>query len=854
MRFSIFLLWLTLASATMAQAQNAYFFPNRKMNPQVPTPAQFLGHDIGETHTRYDRMVAYLQELDRLSERVSVQVIGQTYELRPQLIVMISSGKNISQLPAIQKDRQQLVNLGSAPPDAAQMPVLVQLGANVHGNEASGGEAMILAAYFYAACEDPEVLRQLDQMVLFIEPMLNPDGRERFVSWVNQNKGNPLVSDGNDREHNETWPGGRTNHYWFDLNRDWYLAVHRESQNRLRFYHQWLPNVVTDQHEMGTNATFFFEPSKENAENPLVPQFVYKNLNTKFAQYYEQALNEIGSLYYTKESFDNLYPGYGSSYPDMQGGIGILFEQASSRGVLQDSQHGPLGFAFTVRNQLLCALATCRAAVDERLELLKFQRTFFASSFSEAAKNPIQGFVVGHSGDAHRLRRFAQTLLLHQIECYQIGEDVRNEGQVFQKGKALFVPLAQPQYRLVRSMFDRPTKFADSLFYDASAWNMPLAFGLAHAEVKTAPSRGARIGADFLTPSQPDLKPSNYAYLIDYSDFMASQALYFLLKNQVLVKVATKPFTIANQSFGRGTLLVPAQGQGSNAAALHTLLQQTARQTGVTITPLNSGFSQAGVDLGSNYFVKVNKPEALLVVGNGVSAYEAGEVWYWLDTHVQMPITKVDNGAMARLNLSKYNVVVLVSGQYDKALAPKIKQWVANGGTLITLKTASDWAIRQEIVREKLRVLPRADSTAAARKIRLNYEDASAYEGARATGGAIFEADLDLTNPIGYGYSDRKLALYRNNNTLIEPSASAYNTVVQYSAKPWLVGYVHPQTLAKIAQSAAVVVAPEGAGRSVLFADNPNFRGIWYGTSKMFLNALFFGALLSPPNPFGAAD
>jgi hypothetical protein len=511
-------------------------------------------------------------------------------------------------------------------------------------------------------------------------------------------------------------------------------------------------------------------------------------------------------------------------------------------------------FAFTIRNQLVCAIATCQAAVDERQNLLKFQREFFASSIAEANKSTTKGYVVGEGADASRLRKFAQTLQHHKIEAYQLTDNLTLDGKTFEKGKALYIPAAQPQYRMVRSMFDRPVKFADSLFYDASAWNMPLAFGLSHAEVKAAPTRGARVGEDMMTPPAATFGRSDYAYLIDYADFMANKALYQLLQKNILVKTALRPFKIADKAFGRGALVVPVVGQKLSKDELYDALKTAAQTSGVNVIAAPTGFSQSGIDLGSNNFVKVQKPEALMVVGNGVASYEAGEVWYWLDTHAGMPLSKVDIGALPRLNLSKYNVIIMVSGQYDRTLAPKIKQWIANGGTLITLKTATEWAIRSEVVREKLRVLPRADSMAVAKKQRISYEEAAANEGSKATGGAMFEADLDITNPIGYGYSDRKITLYRNNNTLLEPSNSAYNTVVQYTPAPHVAGYVHPQTLKKIAGSAGVLVSPEGSGRAVLFADNPNFRGIWYGTHRMFLNAIFFGSLITPPNPFGQND
>jgi Zinc carboxypeptidase len=842
------LLLLLLFVVVRVQAQSDYFFANKKFNASVPSPQQFLGYNIGDHQVRHDQLVAYMNELARTSDRVKVQTIGLSNEKRPQIVVAISAAANIKNLAQIQATHLQLCNPAAAMPDVTKMPVITQLGANVHGNETSGGEAMILAAYYWAACEDDDAKKVLEQSVILIEPILNPDGRERFVNWVNMHKGSPLVTDPNDREHNEVWPGGRTNHYWFDLNRDWFLAVHVESQNRLKHYHNWLPNVVTDHHEMGTNATFFFEPSKENAESPLVPQYVYKNLNVAFAKYYEKALNGIGSLYYTKESFDNLYPGYGSSYPDMEGGLGILFEQGSSRGMLQESQHGPLSFAFTIRNQLVCALATCQAAADQRENLLKFQRDFFASAISEANKSDIKGYVVGDANDSFRLKQLAQTLRRHQIEVYELAENMTVDGKNYEKGKAFVVPTAQAHRRMIQAAFEKPTKFADSLFYDASAWNLPMAFGLSFAEIKTAINKGARIQDNESKPS-PTLTKSNYAYLLDYSDFMATKALYQLLQKNILAKVSLKSFKIGNKTYGHGTILIPVEGQTMSSDDLQKTLQNIATSVGIQFDAIGSGFSQSGIDLGSNNFQKVTKPEALIVVGGSVASYEVGEVWYWLDSHVGMPISKVDITALPRLNLSRYNTIVMVSGQYDAALAPKIKAWVANGGTLITLKTATEWAIRNDIVKEKIRALPEDAS-----KKRINYEDAASNIGSKNTGGTIFEADLDITHPLGFGYKNRKISLYRNNNTVLEPSANLYNTVVQYTDKPHLVGYVHPQSLRRIANSAGVIVTPEGAGRVVLFADNPNFRGVWYSTHKMFQNAIFFGSNISVPSFFGAEE
>lgn len=830
-------------------AQNTYFFPTKKLNPNIPSPEQFLGYGIGTHHTRHDKLVEYMKELDRVSDKVSVQKIGETYEHRDQIIVTITSQTNFTNLEQIRKQHLELCDATKPIPDIKKMPSVVWLGYNVHGNEPSSSEAAMLTAYYLVASEEPEMQEWLSNAVILMEPVINPDGRDRHSFWADANKGTPLVADANDREHNEAWPGGRTNHYWFDLNRDWFLAIHPESRNRLNFYHQWLPNVVTDFHEMGTNSTHFFEPSKENAENPMVPKAVYRDLNVRFAKYFEEALNSIGSLYYTKESFDNFYPGYGSSYPDLEGGLGLLFEQASSRGHLQESQNGNLSFAFTVRNQLMQSLATVKASINERELLLKHQNNFFKSVTDQAQKSTTKTYIIGDNADETRNRAFWDLLLQHKIEFYHLADNISQNNQTFDKGKAVIIPTNQPQYLMVRSIFDRPKTFADSLFYDASTWNLALSYGLPHSEITGTFQKGNRITKADLVPNLPTFAKSNYAYLIDYSDYNATKTLYQLLDNDILTKVSTKPFSMkmenVEKKYGYGTLIIPVQSQKVSADELFQKLTKISKSTNLNFIPISTGFSNQGIDLGSNLVVTVKKPEAMMLVGTGISQAEAGEVWHLLDTKIGMPITKVDINSFGRLNIKRYNTIVLVGGNYtalDKTATAKLKAWVALGGTLITQKSASEWAIKNEIIKEKMREL-KPDTSRT--KPRINYDDFANAEGAKATGGAIFEVDLDISHPIGFGYKSRKIAIYRNGNTMLEPSTIAANTVTQYATNPWICGYVHKDALKKMSNSAGILIANEGAGRVILFSDNPNFRGTWFGTNKLFFNALFFGANIS---------
>jgi hypothetical protein len=829
-------------------SQNAYFFPNKKMNAAVPSPEQFLGYPIGSHHTRYDKMVEYMKELDRRSDKVTVQKFGETNEYREQILVMITAPENHNKLETLRKEHLDLCNPAKSMPDIKNMPVFTWLGYNVHGNEPSGGEASLLTAYYLAASEEDEVLNWLKYAVILIEPTINPDGRDRHSHWADVHKGIPNVADPADREHNEAWPGGRTNHYWFDLNRDWFLAQQIESRNRLKAYHQWLPNVVTDHHEMGTNANHFFEPSKENAENDLVPKTVYRDLNTRFARYFESAMNEIGSLYGTKELFDNLYPGYGSSYPDIQGGLGLLFEQASSRGHAQESTQGVLTFAFTVRNQLVNAIATVRASVGERETLLKHQRNFFNDATNN--KSLTKAYIVGNNEDNARNRAFWDMLLQHNIEFYAVNSDVTEGGMSFKSGKSVVIPTNQPQYLIIRSIFDKQTTgFKDSLFYDASTWNLALSYGLNYAELKGNFTKGKRIAASDLLHAQVAPNKSNYVYLMEWTDYYASKALNLMQEKGLLVKVAHRPFKINNKTYGYGTLIIPVKYQSSNADSLFNILTDISRKTGVAFEGLASGYSENGPDLGSTYHFTPKKPQVLMVVGTGVNAYEAGEIWHLLDTRVGLPITKADIYSFSRLNLNRYNTIVMVGGNYnalDSSIVPKLRGWLVSGNTLITLKNASEWAVRSRLLpNERLRET-RPDTTR--NKPRVDYEKINNIEGAKQTGGAIFEADLDISHPIGYGYTQKRIPIYRNGNTILERSTGAANSVLVYTDKPLVSGYVHPQTLQRIANSSAINVSFEGAGRVIQFSDNPNFRATWYGTNKLFLNALFFGNNIAAPN------
>lgn len=839
-----------IAFSPAAFAQTSYFLPGKSnFDPNIPSPEQFLGYPVGEWHTRHDRIVAYMEKLAELSDRASVQNIGFTYEQRAQVVLTVTSPENHARLETIRQEHLKLTDPAQPMPDISAIPVIIHLGYNVHGNEPSSAEAAVLTAYYLVASNEPQVEEYRQKAVIHIEPSLNPDGRDRHTNWANMHKGFPPVADPLDREHNEVWPGGRTNHYWYDLNRDWLPLAHVESKNRIEWHQKWYPNMVTDFHEMGTNSTYFFEPTKPyGSENPVVGRKNYDVLNPLMAKYFHQALDKLGSLYFLREQYDNSYPGYGATYPDIHGGLGVTFEQASSRGHLQHTTTKDISFAFTIRNHVATSLATVEGAVREKETFQRHMREFFEESLKQATADPVKAYIFGDNFDSGRTREFVDLLLRHKIRVYENNTAQTVVGQQFQAGKSYIVPTGQRQYRMVRTMFEKVKQFDDSVFYDASTWTMVLAYGLPHAEIR---GKVPVTGPELVSAPQPkfDVAKAEYAYLLDWREYYAPKALYHLLKNGVYAKTAFQPFKATlddkEKEYSRGTILVPVADQDINSDRLFQLVKEASELAGVGFDAVSTGYSATGVGLGSSSFRTVSLPRVMMVVGEGVLLYEAGEVWHLLDSKVGMPVTKVDKSDIGKVDLNDYTAVVLVHGNYNDlpdSFVEQLKSWIRGGGTLITQKGAASWAISKGVVKEKL-----AESREESKPARMDYEANRNFYGAQSIGGVIFEADLDITNPIGFGYSSRRIPVYRNSTIFLKPSESPFRTVAQYTDQPWLAGFVTPANINRVRNSASILLDGSGSGRTILFTDNSNFRGYWYGTNKLFLNALFFGPVTTAP-------
>jgi len=847
----LFLCGIIFLMALQTSAQDlSYYLPDDvTYNPAIPKPKDIIFHEVGEWHVTHDRLVNYMRAIAAAApDRVKLETMGFTYENRPQVLLIITSPKNQQHLEEIRQQHLLLSDPSkSASVNIENMPIVVWIGHSIHGNEQSGSNAALLSAYYLAAAQGKQIDELLDNVVILFDPSFNPDGMQRFSTWVNEHRSKNLVTDPNSREFNEAWPGGRFNHYWFDLNRDWLPSVHIESQNRLEWFHKWKPNILTDHHEQGSNATFFFQPGVPARVNPLTPD-KNQELTNKLAKFHAKALDKIGSLYFTKESYDDFYYGKGSTYPDINGAIGILFEQASSRGHAQETVNGILKFPATIKNQFVTALSTLEGAKNLRKEFLDWQRAFYVGSMKEAATAPVQGYVFGDVNDRNKTELFVAMLLRQQVAVYKPKNDISVNGKTFKADDAFVVPMQQNQYKVLRTIFEKTLNYKDSLFYDITSWTMPLAFGMPYSELSATQFNnnllGQKITQEYKLNGEVSGGKSNYGYLMKWTDLYAPAALYELQKNNIITKTATEKFEIpvgaVNQEFNAGTILIGVNNQPLDADKLFSLLSDVAKKYGIPFYSIQTGNAVTGIDMGSRKIVALTKPSIAMITGAGVSATDAGEVWHLLDQRMNIPATHLEPAVFNRVDLSRYNTMIMVSGSYNELNKEKLKAWVSNGGNLILLEEAVQWASANGINTVTLKKVKSPTDSAK----RVPYGEEDEIDGAQQMSGAIFSADVDLTHPLAYGYTEKNISFFKANRVYMERSKNVYATPFYYKENPLQSGWISKENSDAIKNSAAVIVNTLGSGRIINIDNNPNFRAFWLGGTKLMMNAIFFGKII----------
>ena len=835
---------LFISAKALAVLDTEYLPKDTRYKTEITTPTQALGASVGEWHARHDQIANYMQLLAAQSDRVSLVETGRTHENRPLYLLAFSSAKNQQNLAAIQA--RHIQNLGQSADN--NDPLIIWMGYSVHGDEPSGSNAALLIAYYLAAGESESIDALLNDNIVLLDPSVNPDGLSRFAQWANMHKGKNLVSDPNHREHQQAWPSGRTNHYWFDLNRDWLLLTHPESRARIKQFHQWRPHVLTDFHEMGTNSTYFFQPGIASRKNPWTP---LKNveLTAALGDFHAAALDQTKQLYFTQESYDDFYYGKGSTYPDAHGSIGILFEQASSRGHLQDSVNGTLKFSDTIQNQVTTSLSTFAGALANKQALLDYQVEFAKQTRNLVKDDDFAGYILNERFDQTRFSKMLQILSAHQIQFSPLSKDIKVDGQKFDTANSMFVPLDQPQYRLIKSLFSTRKSFEDNTFYDVSNWNLPLAFNIQYQAVKRQPKL-SKQPVKTSTVVNPELLPGAYAYAFSWKNYQAPKLLQRLLANNIKVKLAGEAFFAktaqGSMNFSAGAVIVPiALEQPEN---LLNIIDAQNMGLDITIHSVTSGLTRQGIDLGSRKMLNIAQPKVLLVGGQGTSQYELGEVWHYLDQHVDMPVSITDLDQLGKFPLDSYTHMIWVEGTYKevpKETVDKIEYWLNKGGVLIGQKSAANWFSDKNWLKAEFK--SNSEITLAFETTGMTYKDQEALKAKQRISGAVFETQLDISHPLAFGYTSSALPMFRNSALVMRQPDKPFISVASYVESPLMAGYSADELQQLIGGSAAIVSHNFGKGKVIGFATNVNFRGVWYGTSRLMSNAIFMAGFINAP-------
>ena len=830
-----------------------------KYDAAVPTPAAVLGFEIGERHLRHDQLVTYLQAIAGASDRITLDTYAETHGGRPCVVLTVTAPANRESLDELPAERAKLVDPAADPPNADRLPAVVWAGYSVHGDEASAGNAAALVAYHFAASTSDETARILDRCVILLDPCLNPDGFDRFAGWANTHRGRVPNSDPDHREHNQPTPTGRTNGYWFDLNRDWLPAVHPESRGRLELFYKWRPNVVLDFHEMGPDSTYFFQPGVPERNHPLTPARNLE-LTKRFAEYTADVFDAAGEPYFTGERFDDFYMGKGSTYPDLHGAVGILYEQASARGLVQEGDFGEVTFAGTVANQVRGSLSAFRAAADLRGELNGYLRDFYERSRDLPADAPA-GYLIEPSADSVRNREFAATLARHDIRIETTADPAGGYG-----AGAMYVGLDQPESRFARALFGTRTNFRENIFYDISAWTLPDAFGLRWQPVEDAPQQRSPYAAAKPRPATLDLTGA-VAVLIDNRHGRAVRTAYNLLAADVRVRAAGEPFSAQingrRQDFGRGTYLVHLGRQRDRRAAILSVLKEAAAY-GTPIFAAGGGLTPAGADLGSGSFLRLKKPRVVLAAGDGVSQYGTGAIWHALDFRRRIPCTLVEPANFGRIEWTDETILILPDGNYSgvsDSARDELRSWVRGGGTIVAVGTAGRFLKAADVLEIKFRgdapeeTQEQEDADADdAPPPRREYAKAADERALELVSGAIFTADPDATHPLLWGVEDRVQSVFVNNTLWPERSFSPYGTPLMLSeggespTAPLKIGYASARNRGLAAGAAYLRADRVGRGRVVYFAADPCFRGFWHGTERLLANAMLLAPLIDSPD------
>ncbi len=813
---------------------------NTIFSQSIQSPNQFLGYALGQKFTPHFKIVNYFKQSALVaSNKMKLEQYGTTDEGRELILAIVSSPENIARLEDIRLNNLRLTGLLKDKPGDIKAPAIVWLSYNVHGNEASSSEVSMKVLYELIAGNNNKLATWLKNTVVIIDPCLNPDGRDRYVNWYNQMEGKNPNANPLGREHDEPWPGGRGNHYNFDLNRDWAWQTQIETQQRIKQYNKWMPVIHCDFHEQYPSSPYYFAPAAEPFHEVITPW--QRSFQTAIGKNHAKYFDANGWLYFTKEYFDLFYPAYGDTYPIYNGSIGMTYEQAghSMGGLAIKVDDDTLTLFDRIAHHFTTSISTIEMASLNAEEINKEFKKYFEEGMSNG-NGKYKSYVVSGANQS-KLKELITLFDRNQIEYGYIKQDIKvagysytnqMEGMYTASVNDLVVSAFQPKSALVKVLFEPHSKLADSSTYDITAWSLPYAYGVECVASKDKISSSNIVA----TVEKPGVSKGAYAYIIEYTSFNEAKLLAAFIQNGIKVRYTEKDFSFNGKKFNKGSMIVLQNGNEDKMDQLSALvLQFNASATGVA-----SGFMETGADFGSDKLHLIKKPVVAMLTGEGVSSTAAGEVWHLFDQQLNYPIVLLNAMNIANINLKDIDVLVIPDGNY-KILSEKesvLKSWVKQGGKIIALEGAvsqmasGEWGIKLK-----------TDESSKSEDKKSDYKDIKKYADrdrqvlVNNTPGAIYKIELDDSHPLAFGYPNYYFTLKLNSN-LFEFLKDGWNVGV-VKKENQVAGFVGSVAKGNLKDGTLIAVQDVGAGKVIYFADDPLFRSFWENGKLMFSNAVF---------------
>lgn len=810
----------------------AFTFQNTTFSQNIQSPSDFLGYDIGTQFSRHHQIVDYFKNVeDALPNQVKLEKYGETYERRPLYLAYVSSEENIKNLENIRKNNLKNVGLLDGETTSPNIAI-VWLSYNVHGNEASSSEASMLTLY-KLLMERKELLKNT---VVIIDPSINPDGRDRYVNWFNETANKPYNIDRQASEHHEPWPGGRPNHYLFDLNRDWAWATQVETQERLKIYNKWLPHIHVDFHEQGINEPYYFAPAAEPFHE-IISDW-QRDFQTQIGQNHAKYFDKEGWLFFTRERFDLFYPSYGDTYPTYMGAIGMTYEQGghgmAGLGILNDEGH-VLTLVERLTHHTTTGLSTVEIASRNAEKLNSEFAKFFDNSNLE-----YKSYVV--KGNADKLNSLKDLLNKHEIQ-HESATSNKVSGYNYKTGsqsnmnidsEALVVHTNQPKGKMVKVLFEPNAKLSDSLTYDITAWSVPYAYGL-----DAVASTSKVASSKKYTGKMPTVLTDAYGYVSKWNSLEDAKFLAELLKQNFRVRFTEKPFSSNGSKFDRGSLII-TKGDNLKMDDFVLKLNAIVQKHKQPLTVINSGFSQTTPDIGSPDIKLINPQKVAVLSGKGTSSLSYGEIWHFFEQQLKYPLTSINTDNLSQTNLDKFNVLILPNGYYGSVfnddIMKKLKDWVRSGGKVIAI----DGALRSFADKEgfSLNFKKTDDSEGKKKDNLIPYADREREYSNNLITGALFKTKVDNTHPMAFGYSKDYFTLKLGSSAynLLE---SGYNVAHLDNTKVYS-GFAGKEALKSLEKTLIFGEERMGSGSFIYMVDNILFRSFWENGKLFLVNSIFF--------------